>query len=187
MIKDWHLMVAALLIVTVDLIFLVILIPDIVTGNIVTQEKTGETIINVRNYWCTNMHSWQCYVIMRYSISIQSQEVTAYLVINRCDDTIYFMVFIGLSLAYKLILHAVALVLACLIRKVHIEVLNDSRETRSLIYVLTATLVVYFTVLYTLYDNRSLVETARAIVIFMGSMTILGLIFVPKVYHTFTF
>ena len=43
-------MVAALLIVTVDLIFLVILIPDIVTGNIVTQEKTGETIINVRNY-----------------------------------------------------------------------------------------------------------------------------------------
>ena len=113
----------------------------------------------------------------------QSQEVTEHLVVNRCDDTIYLTIFIALTLAYKFLLHVIALVMAFLIRKVHIDVLNDSRETRTLIYILSISIVVYFAVHYALYDYRSLVEIAWATVIFMASMTVLGLMFVPKVYN----
>lgn len=85
-------------------------------------------------------------------------------------------------MAYIFVIHIIALVLACLIRKVKIDVLNDSRETRALIYISTILMVVYFSIQFTLYEFATLIDIAWALLIFIGSMIILGLTFIPKVY-----
>lgn len=112
----------------------------------------------------------------------QEQGVTTFLVINRCNNSIYFIVFCIVAVSYISILQAIALVFACLIRKVKIDALNDSRETRAVIYISTVIIVVYFSILFTLYQFEVLIDLAWAFTIFIGSILILGFTFIPKVF-----
>ena len=61
--------------------------------------------------------------------SLQNQEVQIDYYIYRCDATIYHTIFLFTTALYKLILHAIGLVLAWLTRKVKIDVLNDYKST----------------------------------------------------------
>lgn len=112
----------------------------------------------------------------------QEQGVTTFLVINRCNNSIYFIVFCIVAVSYISILQAIALVFACLIRKVKIDALNDSRETRAVIYISAVIIVVYFSILFTLYQFEVLIDLAWAFTIFIGSILILGFTFIPKVF-----
>lgn len=86
-----------------------------------------------------------------------------------------------MAVAYKFILHVIALVLAILIRKVKVNVLNDSRETIAIIYASTVLLLVACLMLGVLSETVSLLSLVWSILVFLVSMTHLGLTFVPKV------
>ena len=104
----------------------------------------------------------------------------------RCDSSsIFFDIFIGGNILYKLILHVIALVLALLIRKVEVDVLNDSRETVIVIYASTILLVTISLVIVVLRPPFEILSLAYSIIIFLITTTYLGLTFITKVlYYT---
>ena len=93
----------------------------------------------------------------------------------------FFEIFVGVAIGYKLILHGIGVVLACLIRKVKVDILNDSRETVAIIYCSTVLLVVATLVVLALNSSPNLANIAWAVIVFLASLTHLGLTYVPKV------
>ena len=86
-----------------------------------------------------------------------------------------------MTIGYKFVLHAVALVLACLIRKVKVTVLNDSQETVAIIYGSTLLLVVATLVIMILSQSSNSYNIMWSILVFSVSLIHIGLTFLPKV------
>ena len=102
----------------------------------------------------------------------------------RCNQSTYFPIFFGLSIGYKFILHAIALVLACLIRKLKVDVLNDSRETVGIIYGSNIVLMIIMLVLLTGLNQSGppdAINIIWSILVFTGGAIHIGLTFIPKV------
>lgn len=99
----------------------------------------------------------------------------------RCGKSIHSIIFVILSIAYKVILHVIAVVLALLTRKVKVAVLNDSRETVAIIYISSVVMLVIFLALAALRQSLTLINTVWIILIFIAAMIHLGLTFIPKV------
>ena len=101
----------------------------------------------------------------------------------QCDTTIlYYTIFVMLTIVYKLVLHAVGLVLAFLTRNIKVDVLNDYRYNSAIIIASSALLltVCFNTQSVTRgYRNRS--EIVWAILVFLNISVYLGLTFIPKV------
>lgn len=113
---------------------------------------------------------------------MQDQGITVHVFFNTCDyeSTHFFIIFI-LSNVYKLIIQVIALVMAFLIRNIEIDALNDSRETRAMIYII-AILGVLTGALYLAFDqNYTMKQITLALHIFLVCITVLGLMFAPKV------
>ena len=79
------------------------------------------------------------------------------------------------------ILQAVALVLAFKIRKVEIKVLNDSKEISTIAYITSVILVELIIVSSLLYNYSSVQRLLYYSGILITTMSIVGLIYVPKV------
>ena len=94
---------------------------------------------------------------------------------------IYYYIFIFLTIIYKLVLHAVALVLAFLTRNVKVDILNDYHYNTAIIVALSLLLlaVIFNTLLLRDFLIRSLI--AWAFIVFLMNSFNLGLTFVPKV------
>ena len=99
----------------------------------------------------------------------------------RCEDPIYFTTLVILSIMYKLVLHAVGLVLAFLTRKIQVDVLNDYHYNSAIIISSSLLMLALCitTVLLSGYKIRT--EIAWAILVFAIISVYLGLTFIPKV------
>ena len=89
---------------------------------------------------------------------MQEQGVVQNFFSINCGLSIFFPIFVGIAIAYKLILHILGLVLAYLIRKVKVDVLNDSRETLAIIYSSTVLLIVASLIVLVLNDSVNVVN-----------------------------
>ena len=112
---------------------------------------------------------------------LQDQGVLENFFEERCNQSIFFLIFVSVTVGYKFILHAIALTLACLIRKIKVTVLNDSRETVAIIYGSTLMLVVATLVIMTLNQSSDSYNVMWTIVVFFVSMIYIGLTYIPKV------
>ena len=99
----------------------------------------------------------------------------------RCNQSVFFLIYIGLALSYKLILHVIALVLACQIRNVKVDVLNDSRETVAIIYASTFLLVLTCLILAVLSRSFEHTTIMWSILVFFVATIYIGITFIPKV------
>ena len=101
----------------------------------------------------------------------------------RCGNTIYYYIFIGIAVLYKLILHAIGLVLAWLTRKVEIDVLNDYKSTVATVICSSILMIALCIALPLLSFSNSPFEfnAVWATLAFLIIGVHLGLIFIPKV------
>ena len=98
-----------------------------------------------------------------------------------CGKGIYFPLIVVISIAYKLILHAVALVLAFLTRKIKVDILNDYRYNTAIIIASSFVMLVVCFTLPPLSEYINWFTAVWAIEVFLINMLYLGLTFVPKV------
>ena len=101
---------------------------------------------------------------------------------NECGSQDIFYAFAGLSILYKLILHAVALVLAFLTKNIKVDVLNDYRYNSTIILVSTV-LMVWIIMHYIVQYSKTWFEITWAVIVFLLATIYLGLTFIPKVCH----
>ena len=89
---------------------------------------------------------------------------------------------------YKLILHAIGLVLAWLTRKVEIDVLNDYKATVATV-ICSSILIVAVCIVMPILSNSIQINLAWAILAFLIVSVHLGFTFVPKVslYRNFSY
>lgn len=120
-------------------------------------------------------------IVLSFPFFTQDQGVLQNFFAINCAQSIFFPIFVAISLAYKLVLHALGVVLACLIRKVKVDVLNDSRETVAIIYASTVLLLIVSFVLLVLTNSVNIVNIAWSVIVFLVALVHLGLTFIPKV------
>ena len=112
----------------------------------------------------------------------QDQGVLEIYLDNKCGNSLHYFVFYILSLAYKIFLQSIALFLTLLIRKVRINVLNDTRETAISIHISTVILLLELPVLTFLLFSVDNLTIIWSVFIFALAMTHLLFTFIPKVY-----
>ena len=98
-----------------------------------------------------------------------------------CDPTTKtYVIYISLTIAYKLIIHVIGLILAFMTRKVNIDPLNDSRYSAALVYfssvVLTLSLLFIF-----LVRGSVIFAPIWTTLVLLEVCAFLGLTFFPKV------
>ena len=100
------------------------------------------------------------------------------------SDTYWYIPIYG----YKLVLQAIGVILALLIRKVEIKGLNDAKAVQRLIYAIAVVIVIL------VLDDLVLIttNTTAYVVIFSlglagGAVIILGFVFIPKVFALHVF
>ena len=90
-------------------------------------------------------------------------------------------IFLGILYGYKMLLQVIALVLAFSTRKVKVEGLNDAKYIAAAIYVTSIVLAVIIVATYALNDFANAFPALFCTGFFIGTTSILGLVFVPKV------
>lgn len=114
--------------------------------------------------------------------TLQSQGVRETLLSYTCGNSKFFLIFLGLTVFYKILLHTVALLLSQLISRVKVNVLNDSRETVVAIFATTVLLLLGILGLLTLISiDKGNAYIAWAVMIFLVAVVNLMLAFIPKV------
>ena len=105
-----------------------------------------------------------------------------------CGKTIYFPLYIGITIIYKLVLHAVALVLAFLTRSIKVDVLNDYHYNTAIIIISSLLLLAVIIAIPPLFDFINWFDIVWATLVFLLISVYLGLTFIPKVsinqYHS---
>ena len=113
---------------------------------------------------------------------MQSQGVRETLLSYTCGNSKFFLIFLGLTVFYKILLHTVALLLSQLISRVKVNVLNDSRETVVAIFATTVLLLLGILGLLTLISiDKGNAYIAWVVMIFLVAVVNLMLAFIPKV------
>ena len=90
-----------------------------------------------------------------------------------------------LTIMYKLVLHAVGLVLAFLTRKIQVDVLNDYRYNSAIIISSTFLMLAVFISYLLLGGYKTQGAIMWAILVFLFISVYLGLTFIPKVGSTY--
>ena len=98
-----------------------------------------------------------------------------------CGKTIYFPLLLALSITYKMILHAVGLVLAFLTRNIKVDILNDYHYNTAIIITSSLLLIAVSVTLPPLFDYVNWYDAVWDILVFLGISVYLGFTFVPKV------
>ena len=98
-----------------------------------------------------------------------------------CGDSIFFLVRAVFTIAYKIIVQGVTLVLAILIRKVKIPSLDDARYVTVMAYVATAISLIVIVTSFTLVEYKNTYAAIFATSGIMVGGCFLSLLFVPKV------
>ena len=112
---------------------------------------------------------------------IQDQGYTVVHRIILCDYTsVYHIIYISFTIAFKLIIHVIGLILAFMTRKVNIDPLNDSRYSAALIYI-SCVLLIIAIILSLFVENENTRVGAWTTFVFLDICVFLGLNFIPKV------
>ena len=96
------------------------------------------------------------------------------------NSSIYYIIYISLTIAFKLVIHVTGLILAFTTRKVKIDPLNDSRYSAALIYISTLFLLASLVIFFLVEDNNTYAAVWTTYVLVEVCM-FLGLNFIPKV------
>ena len=97
-----------------------------------------------------------------------------------CDSTSRDIC-LGLLYGYKALLQVIALAFSFSIRKVKIKGLNDAKSIAVAVYVTSIVAAVIIVSFYSLKEYLNIYATLFCLGIFIGTTTILCLIFIPKV------
>ena len=100
-----------------------------------------------------------------------------------CGNSIYYLVLVALTITYKMVLHAVALVLAFFTRNIKVDVLNDYRYNTAIIIGSTFLLLAVCFTLPPLFDYINWHDVVWSIEVFLFISLYLGLTFIPKVVN----
>ena len=98
-----------------------------------------------------------------------------------CPRPIYSYFSIIITILYKLVLHAVGLVLAFLTRNIKVDVLNDYRYNSAIIIASSLLIIAVCFTIPPLSDYINWNDTVWAILAFLLISVNLGLTFIPKV------
>ena len=90
-------------------------------------------------------------------------------------------IFLGILYGYKMVMQVIALVLAFINRKVKVKGLDDAKYIAAAIYVTSIVLAVVIVATYSLKDFVNAFPTLFCTGFIIGTTSILGLVFVPKV------
>ena len=129
-------------------------------------------------------HSGMCSRELQITFLLSSIQAQGYTVVNNIivcgNSSIYYIIYISLTIAFKLVIHVTGLILAFVTRKVKIDPLNDSRYSAALIYVSTlfllASLVIFF-----LVEDNNIYAAVWTTYVLAEVCVFLGLNFIPKV------
>ena len=98
-----------------------------------------------------------------------------------CDRTTKTsIVYLSLSVAFKLIIHVIGLTLAFMTRKVKIDPLNDSRYSAALMYFSSVVVILGLLFIYLVRGNDIFAPVWTTLVL-LEVCAFLGLTFFPKV------
>ena len=114
------------------------------------------------------------------SIFLQELDVITEYFIYVCSSTTR-NIFLGILYGYKMLLQAIALVLAFSTRKVKVKGLNDAKYIAAAIYVTSIVLAVIVVATYSLNEFVNAYPALFCTGFLIGTTFILGLVFVPKV------
>ena len=98
-----------------------------------------------------------------------------------CGTSIYFTLFLVVTVLFKIVLHIIGLVLAFLTRNVEVDALNDAKYSATIIYFSTVMLILIVIINPTVANNPNLDDAVWTILCFMMIFMFLGLTFIPKV------
>lgn len=98
-----------------------------------------------------------------------------------CGNSIYYPLYVVVTVLYKFVLHIIGLVLVFLTRHVEIDVLNDSKYIPITLYCSTFILIVTCIILPVVSDNRNLDRSIWSVIVFINISVFLGFNFIPKV------
>lgn len=90
-------------------------------------------------------------------------------------------IFLGILYGYKMVMQVIALVLAFTTRKVKVKGLDDAKYIAAAIYVTSIVLAVIIVATYSLKDFVNAFPALFCTGFIIGTTSILGLVFVPKV------
>ena len=118
--------------------------------------------------------------VLYMSILPQELRVITEYFIYVCSSTTR-NIFLGILYGYKMLLQAIALVLAFSTRKVKVKGLNDAKYIAAAIYVTSIVLAVIVVATYSLNEFVNAYPALFCTGFLIGTTFILGLVFVPKV------
>ncbi len=93
------------------------------------------------------------------------------------------IVLLGVIYGYKALLQIVALVLAVTTRKVKVKGLNDSIYVAASIYITSLLWAVVIVSIYSLREFLNINTIVFCVALFVGTTTLMSLLFFPKVYR----
>ena len=120
--------------------------------------------------------------LVNYYFITQERQVRVdyYVLICQSGSKLYWL---SVVYGYKAVLQIVALVLAIKIRKVKISGLNDTKEVRGTVYIVSGILLVLAINCFFLSKYLNTYSAIFALVgLISGSTVVLGFIFIPKVF-----
>lgn len=112
---------------------------------------------------------------------MQEQGVLVTFCAFRCNNNVYLLIWAVLSVAFKLVIHSIAIVLAFLVRKIEFTALDNSTYTLAIIYTSSVINILLVVFLFALLNYKNLSTVAFSTLIFVDSMTFLSLTFIPTV------
>lgn len=119
-------------------------------------------------------------------INLYILQEQGYTVVNKkviCNTTsITFIIYISLSMFYKVIIHVIGLILAFMTRKVNIDPLDESRYSSILIYI--SSVILALVILFIFIDVETNTNSALwTTFMLIEVIAFLGLTFIPKVHQ----
>ncbi len=90
-------------------------------------------------------------------------------------------IFLGVLYGYKTVLQVIALVFAFTTRKVEVKGLNDSLYITAAIYITSLLWGIIIVSTYSLNEYLNIFATVFSLGLMVGTTSIMGLIFIPKV------
>ena len=160
--------------ISVPLITLSFLDDDLIP--VVNLEKCPR--LNVSASFGARMHEPD--YIINIIFSLQRNGILENYYVIQCGTNVD-VIFVMLTIFYKLVLHAVALVMAFLTRNIKVDVLNDYRYNTAIIIASSLLLITVIIITHLMDGYKTRTELVWAIMTFLTISAYLGLTFVPKV------
>ena len=149
--------------------------------NKIPNKEQPSVVEGVRHY--TLIVISKRYMLLLMLCTLQELMARINLFIYDCSSqTLIGTITIAIPLTFMYILQFCALYLAFQIRKVKVKGVNDTRNIAMVVYIVTTLFIIAGVVLIFLNDHITIYSVTFSSTAFMTATTVLGIIFIPKVY-----